>query len=134
VATTAHAARVLVVEDFGPCRTFIATLLENSAFQIIGEAANGVDGVERAQELKPDVVLMDIGLPGLNGFEAARLISKLVPSTRIVFLTTHTDRDLVDEALMLGGCGYVSKLDATSELLPGLEAAVRGESFVSSGI
>jgi DNA-binding NarL/FixJ family response regulator len=126
---------VLVVEDFEPYRVLIRTLLaKNPAFQIIGEAEDGEHAVDMAQQLTPDVVLMDIGLPELNGLEAARRIRKAVPSAKIVFLTALNDADVVVEAFRLGACGFIAKTHAASHLLPALEAALRCEASVSDCI
>lgn len=124
--------QVLLVDDFKPYRDFVASLLcENPDLRIVGDAPDGLDAVEKAQQLQPDVVLMDIGLPELNGIEAARQIRKLVPSARIVFLTQEKDADYVQEALDMGALGYVLKSAARSDLLPAIETVLKGEQFVS---
>lgn len=126
---------VLLVEDFEPYRTFIASLLGgNPAFQVICEASDGLEAVARAQELRPDVILMDIGLPKLNGLEAARQIHELAPSSKILFLSQETDREVADEALGSGASGYVVKQQAAVELLSGLATILQGQRFVSKGL
>jgi DNA-binding NarL/FixJ family response regulator len=125
-------ARILVVDDFGPWRLLTCWRLEaNKQFQVVGEAEDGLDAIRKAQELKPDVVLMDIGLPSLNGIEVARWIGKLVPRAEILFLTQHNDAGMMRAALSSGARGYVLKADAETELLPAIEAVLRGEKFVS---
>jgi DNA-binding NarL/FixJ family response regulator len=128
-------SRVLIVEDFDAYRDVVRSLINRQpAFLVIGEAATGLEAVEKAQQLKPDVVLMDIGLPKMSGFEAARLMKALEPAPKIIFLTAQTDIDLMEEALMLGACGFISKAHAGSELLPALEAAVCDETFIGGSV
>jgi DNA-binding NarL/FixJ family response regulator len=127
--------QILVVEDFEPYRTHIISLLrENPGLRVIGEVADGLQAVQRAQELSPDLILLDIGLPGLNGIEAAREILQLVPKAKILFLTQETSADLVREALKVGACGYVVKSQAGRELLAAIEVVLQGKRFVSSGL
>jgi DNA-binding NarL/FixJ family response regulator len=124
---------ILVVEDFDAYRVFITSLLmAKRDVRVIGEATNGLDAVERAQELTPEVILLDIGLPGLNGIEAARRILKLMPESKIVFLTQETSGEIMREALDLGACGYVVKSRAGTDLLPALDAVLQGDRFVSA--
>ena len=125
--------RVLVVEDFVPFRRFISsTLGERRDLQVICEVSDGLEAVQKAVELKPDLILLDIGLPTLNGIEAARQIRKLVPESKIIFLSQESSADLVQEALSLGAWGYVVKARAGSELLTAVEAVILGKPFVSS--
>ena len=127
--------RVLVVDDFEPFRRFVCSKLESRPdLQVIGEASDGLEAVEKAQALKPDLILLDIGLPSLNGIEAAHRISRLIPTTTILFVSQISDADVVQEALSNGAKGYVWKQDAGKDLLPAVEAALRGAHFVSSGI
>lgn len=127
--------RILLVEDFMPCRSSTATLLSKSPnLKIISEADDGLKAIAQAQHLMPDVILMDIGLPKLNGLMATRRILDLVPSAKIVFLTQETDADVVKEALNLGALGYVLKEYAESDLLPAISAVLAGKRFVSRGL
>jgi DNA-binding NarL/FixJ family response regulator len=127
--------RILVVEDFEPFRRLIRSMLqEETGLQIIDEVADGLEAVQKAEELHPDLILLDIGLPKLNGIEAARQIRKLAPESKIVFLTMESSADLVQEALRLGALGYVVKAHAEGELLAAVEAALEGRQFVSSGL
>lgn len=115
-----------------PHRLLVASLLRGQPdLRMIGEVSDGLAAVEKAQELKPDVVLMDIGLPGLNGIEAARRIRELTPDAKIVFLTQESSPDVIEEALQLGACGYVLKSEIETDLVPALYAAVQGKQFVS---
>jgi DNA-binding NarL/FixJ family response regulator len=126
---------VLLVEDSRPYRSFIASLLgENAGWTVVGEVADGIDAVTKAQELRPTFILLDIGLPMLNGLEAARRIREIVPVSKIVFLTLEADVDVVQEALNLGACGYLLKQLAGSELIPGLTAILDGQRFISRGV
>jgi DNA-binding NarL/FixJ family response regulator len=124
--------RVLVVEDYEPFRRFVSSTLQgHSGIQIIGEASNGEDAIERATKLQPDVILLDVGLPKLNGMEAARQIRELSPQSKIVFVSQESSVDIVQEIFDLGARGYVLKADAGSELLMAIDAVLRGERFLS---
>jgi DNA-binding response OmpR family regulator len=103
-------------------------------FQIIGQASDGLEAIQKAEELQPDLILLDMGLPKLNGMEAARRIRIVAPHTRILFVSQESDSDVVGEALNLGALGYVHKMRARSDLLPAIEAALEGRRFVSSGL
>jgi len=125
----------LLAEDFAPYRRLISSLLDkNSEWQVIGEASDGLEVVKKAAELGPDLVFMDIGLPKLNGLEAARRVLEFDPSTKIVFLTQETDTDVLREALRLGASGYLLKQEAQADLLPALAAVLQGKRFVGRGI
>ena len=124
--------RVLLVEDFEPMRqTIRATLQKRRDLQIVGEASDGLEAVQKAVELNPDLVLMDIGLPSLNGIEAARQIRELVPEAKILFLSQESSPVVMQEALSVSGSGYVVKVNAGIELDPAIDAVVSGEQFVS---
>ena len=127
--------RVLVVDDYEPFRRVVCSSLESRPdLEVIGEASDGLEAVEKAQALKPDLILLDIGLPSLNGIEAAQRISRLIPTATILFVSQISDADVVQEALSSGAIGYVWKQDAGTDLLPGVESALQGKRFVSSGI
>jgi DNA-binding NarL/FixJ family response regulator len=127
--------RVLVVEDFVPYRQFTcSTLARLRGLQIVGEVSDGLEAIQKAVELRPDLILLDIGLPSLNGIETARQIRKLVPEAKIIFLTQESSPDVVQEALSVGAWGYVVKIKAHSELLTAVEAALSGKTFVGSSI
>jgi DNA-binding NarL/FixJ family response regulator len=133
--TVSTVPQVLVVEDFAAYRAFVTSLLKDRAdLRVIGEVTDGLQAVELARDLKPDLILLDIGLPGINGIEAARRILKLAPESKIVFLTQETSEDVVHEALNVGAAGYVVKSQAGSELLAAIEIVLRGERFVSHGL
>jgi DNA-binding NarL/FixJ family response regulator len=99
--------------------------------EVVCELSDGLAAVQKAVELKPDLVLLDIGLPGLNGIEAGRQIRKLVPNAKIIFLTQESSADVVQEALRLGALGYVVKTRAGSDLMPAVEAVLQGKQFAS---
>jgi DNA-binding NarL/FixJ family response regulator len=126
--------RILLVEGFRPYRSLVASLLSKNLEANVCEADDGQEAVMQAQRFKPDLVLLNIGLPKLNGLEAARQIGTLVPSSRIIFLTQETDIDVVKEAFNLGAWGYVLKQDAETELLAAIAEVLGGKHFVSSGL
>jgi len=129
------AIRVLVVEDHRDWRKLVRLLFQiRPEWQVICEVSDGSEAVKKAEELKPDIILLDIGLPKLDGIEAARQIRQLSPNSRIVFLSVEHSADIVQVALGTGALGYVCKLDTQSDLLSAVEAVLRGEPFVSRSI
>src|ERR1700751_4674891 len=127
--------RILIVDDFKDWRRKLHLLLQaRPEWQVIAEASEGFEAIQKAEDLKPDLILLDFGLPKLNGLEASRRIKQLSPSSKIVFLSQNNDPDLVLTALSAGAKGYVHKTDAQSELLPALDAVLRGKRFVSSSL
>src|SRR6201993_4021726 len=127
--------RVLVVDDNEPYRRFIRSALgKRSELHIVCEVSDGLEAVQKAEELHPDLILLDIGLPSLNGIEAAKRIRKLSPESKILFLSQETSADAVREALRLGARGYIVKTDAKRELLAGVDAVLRGGPFVGRGV
>jgi DNA-binding NarL/FixJ family response regulator len=124
--------RVLVVDDNEPFRRFVRTTLSTRlGFEIIGEAADGMEAVQKAVELQPALIVLDIGLPKLNGIEAARRIRKLSPKSKILFLTQESSAEVVQEAISLGALGFVIKAHAARDLSAALEAVLRDEQFIS---
>ena len=118
--------RVLLVDDYEDWRNYVRSLLRTRPeLQLVGEASDGVEAVQMAGELKPDMILLDIGLPKLNGIESARRIKQLVPDCKIIFLTQDNSLDVVQEALSTGALDYVYKAHAQSDLLPAIDAALR---------
>ena len=127
--------RVLVVDDCEPYRCLVASVLrEKPELQILCEVSDGLEAVQKAEELQPHLILLDIELPNLNGIEAASRIRQVSPGAKIIFLTQNSDREVVAAALITGAQGYVLKTDAGSDLLTGVAAVLRGDEFVSSGI
>jgi DNA-binding NarL/FixJ family response regulator len=132
---TRSAIRVLVVDDYEPFRRFVCTTLEaRPELQVVGEAADGFQAVQKAAELQPDLILLDVGMPTLNGIEAAHRILRLVPAAKILFLSQENDADVVAAAFSNGAKGYVRKQNANSELLSAIETLLRGNRFVSQGL
>src|SRR5258705_5232850 len=124
--------RVLMVEDHRDWRKLVRLMLQmRPEWQIICEVSDGSESVQKAEELKPDLIVLDIALPKLNGIEAARQIRQLSPNSKIVFLSTENSLDVVQVALSTGAQGYVHKTDSQSDLLPAIDVALRGIQFVS---
>jgi DNA-binding NarL/FixJ family response regulator len=127
--------RILITDDSSGWRGEVRLVLQaRPEWQIISEASDGLEAVQKAQDLKPEIILLDIGLPRLNGIEAARRIRQLSPSSKILFLSLNNDLDVVSAALSTGAFGYVHKTDARRELLPAVDAALWGKEFVSSSL
>ena len=131
----ARSIRVLVAEDYPPFRRFLASTIQNRPeLQIICEVEDGLEAVQKAEALQPELVLLDIGLPGLNGIEAARQIRKLSPNSKILFVSQESSADIVQAALDTGAGGYIVKADAGRELLGALDAVLRSQTFVSKSL
>ena len=127
--------RVLVVEDFEPFRRLLSSILQKvPGLQIVGEVSDGLEATQQAEKLQPDLVLLDMGLPTLNGIEAARRIRKLAPECKILVVSQETSVDVVQEAFSSEALGYVVKTYAGRELLTAVEAVLEGRQFVSSGL
>jgi DNA-binding NarL/FixJ family response regulator len=125
--------RVLLVDDYEPWRRFASsTLQKKPGVRLIGEVADGLQAVQKSEELRPDLILLDIGLPTINGIEAARRIREKAPGSKILFFSEERSADVVQEVLQAGATGYVLKSDAALELLPAVEAVLQGKQFVSS--
>jgi DNA-binding NarL/FixJ family response regulator len=123
--------RVLIVDDFKLWREFARTTLENIPdLLIVGEASDGLEAVQKAQKLQPDLVLLDIGLPGLNGIDVARQMGKYCQGSKIVFLSENHDADIAKEASQLGAAKHVLKSHAGKELIPAVKHAMNGRLVV----
>ena len=128
-------ARVLVVDDYEPFRRFVSlTLRQRPDLEVVGEASDGLEAVQKAEELRPDLIVLDIGLPTLNGIEVARRIRKLCPECKILFLSQESSADVVQEALSSGALGYLVKAHAGNELLTAVETVCQGKQFVGKGL
>src|SRR5262245_16827029 len=127
--------RVLIVDDSEPWRRQLCSAIEaNGRWLLVAEAADGASAVEQARTLRPDLILLDVSLPSLNGIEAARRILAENPASRILFLSEHRSFEIVDAAIAAGARGYVAKADAGNELLTAMEAVVDGRSFTSRSV
>src|SRR5204863_4099244 len=127
--------RVLAVDDFESFRRFAASQLgKRPELRIVGEASDGVEAVQKAEELQPDLILLDIGLPTLNGIDAARRIGKVASQSKILFLSQESSPEVAQEALAAGALGYVVKIHAGTELLAAVEAVCQGRRFVSAAL
>lgn len=126
--------RILLVDDHDLFRTGLRSLLAEQGVDIVGEAGSGAEAVRLARELAPDVVVMDLDLPGMNGVEATRLIAPGSPPPRVVVLTISDQDDDVLEAIMAGACGYLLKDASVQELILGIQAAAAGEALLSPAI
>jgi DNA-binding NarL/FixJ family response regulator len=128
------AVRVLLVDDHDLFRTGLRNLLEEQGVDIVGEAGDGAQAVRLVRELAPDVVVMDLNMPGVSGVEATRQVTTAAPLTRVVVLTiSDQDADVLD-AILAGACGYLMKDASIDELMAGIRAASIGESLISSHI
>ena len=126
--------RVLLVDDHDLFRTGLRNLLEDQGVQVVGECADGTEALHAVREVAPDVVVMDLNMPGISGVEATRQISMIAPLTRVLVLTiSDSDSDVMD-AILAGACGYLLKDSSITELISGIHAAAVGESLVSPAI
>jgi CheY-like chemotaxis protein len=124
--------RILIVDDNPQVRAAIVSILiTDPRLEIVSEAANGKEALELARELEPDLILLDIGLPDMNGLEVAQSLAESTPRCAILFLSQHTSSDIVRSTLNCGGMGYVVKADAAFELRPAVLAAIRGRKYFS---
>lgn len=118
--------RILVVEDYEPLRRAVRLFFNiREDLQIVGEASDGLEAFQKAKELQPDLVLLDIDLPILNGIQLARRLRDVLPRTKVLFLSVESSPEIVQEALSSGAMGYVYKLNLASELLPAVEAVLQ---------
>jgi DNA-binding NarL/FixJ family response regulator len=123
--------RILIVDDYEPWRRAMRSILrQQKDLEVICESSDGLEAVQKSAELQPDVVLLDIGLPNLDGLEAARQIRKVSAGSRILFLTMQDSPQVAQEALMIGALGFVVKLDAVSDLLLAVNTVMRNQRFV----
>lgn len=122
--------RVLIADDHTIVRQGLVGILQASEdIEVVGEAADGAEAVEKAQKLKPDVVVLDVSMPHLSGLEAARRIRESVPATRVLVLTMHDDEEYVLKMVRAGASGYLLKDSAASELLAGIHALKSGKAY-----
>ena len=122
--------RILVVDDFEPWRRFVSNTLEKGDLQIVLQVQDGLEAVYKAERLRPDLILLDIGLPTLDGIKAARRIRDVSPNSKILFLTEQSCPEIAQAALDAGGAGYVVKSDGGKELLTAVNALRKGQRYV----
>jgi DNA-binding NarL/FixJ family response regulator len=122
------------VDDHDLFRTGLRNLLEEQAVQVVGEAADGAQAIRMVRELAPDVVVMDLNMPGITGVEATRQVTSLAPLTRVVVLTISDQDEDVMNAILAGACGYLMKDSSIQDLMQGIRAAAVGESLISPHI
>jgi DNA-binding NarL/FixJ family response regulator len=130
----ADTLRVLLVDDHDLFRTGLRNLLEEQSVQVVGEAADGAQAVRMVRELAPDVVVMDLNMPGMTGVEATRQVTSQAPLTRVVVLTISDQDEDVMNAILAGACGYLMKDSSIQDLMQGIRAAAVGESLISPHI
>lgn len=125
--------RVLIVDDHEQMLYLLRRIVESDC-DVVGEAADGLAGVQAAEELKPDLIVLDVSMPLMGGFEAARLILNREPAVRIIFVTQHAEPAYVDEAFRVGGRGYVLKRSAMNELADAVRDVMEGRLFQSPAV
>ena len=127
--------KVLIVDDHEPFRRFVLSMLaQGPEYQVVGQAVDCAEAIRQAQELQPDLVLLDVGLPGPSGIQVARRISRLPVLPKTLFLSQESSPEVVTEAMRSGAMGYVHKLRANRDLLSAIGAVLKGEIFVSSNL
>ena len=123
---------IVIADDFAPFRRLIRSKLRTNGFQIVAEASDGIEAVSKTAELQPDVVLLDITMPRLNGLQAAAQIRSVAPASRILFVSQNGDPDIVQSAMSHGAAGFLNKSQIGSELLHAIQTALEGKTFVSA--
>jgi DNA-binding NarL/FixJ family response regulator len=127
--------RILVVDDFQSWQRFVLQKLESeTVLQVISVAADGLEAIEKAKELQPDLILMDLSMPGISGIGATRQIRVLSPGSKILVLSEHRGSDFIQAAFDAGACGYILKSDSDLDLLSGIRAVCLGQQFVSRSL
>src|SRR5437868_5776661 len=127
--------RVLIADDHAVLRQALRLLLEmHDQVEVVGDVGDGREAIEAAERLQPDVVLMDLAMPGLNGMEATRQLTQRVPGARVLILTGYTDEERLLEVLRAGAAGYVIKRSDVHELLLAIQAVYRGNPYISSAL
>jgi DNA-binding NarL/FixJ family response regulator len=128
-------ARVLIVDDHAVVRRGVRALLQPSQnWEICGEAENGEDAIRLAQDLKPEIIIMDLSMPVMNGLQATRAIRQSLPEVKVVLFSLHTSSELVRSIFMAGAQGYVLKSDAETDLITALETVYGNHTYVSPAI
>ena len=123
--------KILVVEDFERVRRSVCSALEQRGGFEITQASDGLEAVQKAEKLQPDLILLDVGLPNLNGIEVAKRVRRLAPAAKILFLSVESDPDVIRKAFSVGALGYIHKTRIQRDLLPAIDALLGGKPFVS---
>ena len=127
--------RILLVDDFQPFRSFVLSLLSKAPeLEVICEVSDGLEAVHKAEELQPDLILLDVNLPKLNGIEAVSKIQRVAPNSAILFLSECSDLDVVHAALAAGGKGYLLKSAMSRDLVEAIQTVLEGKPFLSHGL
>jgi DNA-binding NarL/FixJ family response regulator len=134
VAVSRARPRVVIVDDHPAYRQGLAMLLGKSGIDVVAEAASGLAGIRAVEETAPDVVIMDLNMPGLSGVEATRRLSERIPASRVLVLSVSAESDDVLAAILAGASGYVLKAGPVEEVIAGVEAVAAGESLISPHI
>src|SRR6185503_12618155 len=129
------ATRILLVDDHHMIRQGLRVLLERqSDLQVVGEASDGRDAIEAVSQLHPDIVVMDLNMPGLNGIDAKRRIREEWPDVEVIVLSAHNDRSRIGESLRAGAAGYILKSAAFEEMITAVRKVIAGETYLGSGV
>jgi len=129
-----EASRILIVDDFEPFRKLVGSILSSRAeWQIVAEAADGFEAIEKARALQPELILLDIGIPKMNGIRVAEEILKTNPECKVIFLSQEASTDVVEEAIRLRASGYVSKAKTVRELVAAIDAVLAGKRVFGDG-
>ena len=124
-----------MVDDYAAWRQFLLCKLRvHDVFESVAECGDGPEAIQKAKELQPDLILLDLGLPTLNGIEAVRYIREVSPESKILFVSQNRCPEIAEEALRMGADGYVVKLDAARDLLPAIKAVLEGKRFISASL
>jgi two-component system, NarL family, response regulator NreC len=134
LSTPSNCRKLLLADDHVIVRDGLRSILEDEGFEVVGEASDGLEGVKLCKELRPDIVLLDISMPSLNGIDAAREMLESCPNTSIIALTMLTDEDSVLASLRVGIKGYVLKSGASSNLIDAIQAVCNGEIYLSPDV
>ena len=127
--------RILLVDDFVPWQHLVLWLLDSETdLQIISTAVDGTEAVQKGGDLQPDLILMDLSLPGMNGIEATRQIRIASPGSKVLFLADYCEPDIVQATFNAGASGYVLKSDFNADLIPGIRAVLLGQKFISRSL